>query len=172
MLTSRSPSRRRPLRWASCPAPCGSPAAFGRAPGVARLVQGETSQGQAREPLHRTTAGSIPLRLGHESFAVSCLLALPSSASYPVYSPHPWGSPFGPACGCSKSFPTILSVRRLAVYAPRFLPMVGRPSAVVLRFTHRDQLVSGLAPAGVRPYRAHHRKAGLRRLFSISRSFG
>ena len=27
------------------------------------------------------------------------------------YSPLPCGSPFGPACGCSKSFPTILSVR-------------------------------------------------------------
>jgi len=27
------------------------------------------------------------------------------------YSPHPCSSPFGPAYGCSKSFPTILSPR-------------------------------------------------------------
>ncbi|HHH49150.1 MAG TPA: hypothetical protein ENK51_09725 [Gammaproteobacteria bacterium] len=35
--------------------------------------------------------------------------------------------------------------------AARFLSTAGRPSAVALRFTRHDQLVAGLAPAGVRP---------------------
>ncbi len=114
LLTSRSASRRRPFRHKA------------RSPQVRRA------------PLHRTTAGSTPLRLGHESFAVSGPLALLGSALYPV------------------------PVRRLAVYAPRFLPTVGHPSAVALRFTRRDQLVAGLPPAGVRPCWAHTQKGPLR----------
>jgi serine/threonine-protein kinase PpkA len=47
-------------------------------------------------------------------------------------------------------------VHRLAIYAPRFLPTLGRPHAVALRFTCCDQLVAGLAPAGLRPCWAHN----------------
>jgi len=81
--------------------------------------------------LHRTTAAFTPPRLGHESFAVSCPLALLGNAFYAVL------------------------VYRLAIYAPRFLPTLGRPRAVALRFIRCDQLMAGLAPAGVRPCWAH-----------------
>ena len=40
-------------------------------------------------------------------------------------------------------------------FAPRFLPTLGRPHAVALHFVRCDQLTAGLAPAGVRPCRAH-----------------
>ena len=46
-------------------------------------AQGEISPGK-NALLHCTTAGSTPLRLDHESFAVSCPLALLGSAFYPV----------------------------------------------------------------------------------------
>ena len=52
-------------------------------------------------------------------------------------------------------------VHRLAVYAPRFLPTLGRPHAVALHFVRRDQLTAGLTPAGVRPCWAHKQKAQL-----------
>ena len=74
--------------------------------------------------------------LDHESFAVSCPLALLDSAFYPVF------------------------VHRLTIYAPRFLPTFGRPFAVALRFVCCDQLTTGLAPAGVRPCWAHKKKPG------------
>ena len=55
-------------------------------------------------------------------------------------------------------------VHLLAIYAPRFLPTLGRPHAVALHFAHCDQLAAGLAPAGVRPCWAHkknlHQKTG------------
>ncbi len=43
--------------------------------------------------------------------------------------------------------------------APRFLPTLGHPHAVALRFTRCDQFVEGLAPAGERPppCRAHEK---------------
>ena len=81
--------------------------------------------------LHRTTAASTPPRLGHKSFAVLGPLALLGNAFYAVL------------------------VHRLAIYAPRFLPTLGRPHAVALHFAHCDQLAAGLAPAGVRPCWAH-----------------
>ena len=56
-------------------------------------------------------------------------------------------------------------VHRLTIYAPRFLPTLGRPHAVALHFTHCDQLVAGLAPAGVRPCWAHPQKRATRRVF-------
>ncbi len=93
-------------------------------------AQGEISPGK-NTLLHRTTAGFTPLCLGHKSFAASCPLALLGSACYPVL------------------------VHRLTVYAPRFLPTVGRPSAVALHFVRCGQLTGGLAPPGVRPCRAH-----------------
>src|SRR5207237_10543867 len=72
--------------------------------------------------------------LGHRSFVVSCPLAPLADASYPV------------------------SVRRPAVFAPRFLSTVGRPSAVALRFDRDDLLSAGLAPARQRPCWAHMTK--------------
>ena len=45
------------------------------------------------------------------------------------------------------------------IYAPRFLPTLGYPHAVALHFAHCGQLTAGLAPAGVRPCWAHHKKA-------------
>ena len=89
--------------------------------------RGEISPGK-NALLLRTTAGSTPPRLDHEGFAVLCPLALFSSAFYPVL------------------------VHRPTDYDPRFLPTLGRPHAVALHFTRRDQLVAGLAPAGVVAY--------------------
>ena len=96
-------------------------------------AQGEISPGKNAH-LHRTTTASTPLRLGHESFAVYGPIALLGSAFYAVL------------------------VHRLAIYAPYFLPTLGHPHAVVLRFARCDQLAAGLAPAGVRPCWAHHKK--------------
>jgi len=93
-------------------------------------AQGESSPGK-NALLHRTTAEFTPLRLGHESFAASCPLTLLGSAFYSVL------------------------VHRLAVYAPRFLPTLGHPCAVALRFIRCGQLMGGLAPPGVRPCWAH-----------------
>ncbi len=95
--------------------------------------QGEISPGKNAH-LHRTIAGSTPLRLDHESFAVACPLALLGSAFYPIL------------------------VHRLAVYAPRFLPTLGHPHAVALHFVRCDQLTAGLSPAGMRPCWAHKYK--------------
>jgi len=81
--------------------------------------------------LHRTTAASTPPRLGHKSFVVSGPLALLGNALYAVL------------------------VHRLAIYAPRFLPTLGHPHAVALRFVRCDQLTAGLAPAKTRPCWAH-----------------
>ena len=79
--------------------------------------------------------------LGHKSFMVSCPLALLGNAFYSVL------------------------VHRLTIYAPRFLPTLGRPCAVALHFARCDQLAAGLAPAGVRPCWAHMKKALRRALF-------
>src|SRR5574344_1206280 len=98
--------------------------------------QDEISPGKNAH-LHRTIAGSTPLRLDHESFAVSCPLALLGSAFYPVL------------------------VHRLADYDPRFLPTLGHPHAVALHFVRCDQLTVGLAPTRVRPCRAHQCKEPL-----------
>ena len=76
--------------------------------------------------------------LGHKSFVVPCPLALLGNAFYPVL------------------------VHRLATYAPRFLPTLGHPHAVALRFAHCDQLAAGLAPAGVRPCWAHKKPSRLK----------
>ena len=94
---------------------------------------------EARSPQVRThsfTAQPPDLRhlsLDHESFAVYGPLALLGNAFYPVL------------------------VHRLAIYAPRFLPTLGRPHAVALHFVRCDQLTAGLAPAGVRPCWAHQK---------------
>ena len=98
--------------------------------------RGEISPGK-NALLLCTTAGSTPLRLDHQSFAVHCPLALLHSAFYPVL------------------------VHRLADYAPRFLPTLGHPHAVALHFVRCDQLTAGLAPAGVRPCWAHNKKGSL-----------
>ena len=75
------------------------------------------------------------LAFGHKSFAVSRPLALLGNAFYAVL------------------------VHRLAIYAPRFLPTLGRPHAVALHFIHCDQLMAELAPAGVRSCWAHETKS-------------
>src|SRR5271156_6911784 len=54
-------------------------------------AQGEISPGK-NALLHRTTAGSTPLPLGHKSFAVHCPLALVGSAFYPVLVHQPAAS--------------------------------------------------------------------------------
>lgn len=43
-------------------------------------------------------------------------------------------------------------------FAPRFLPTLGHPHAVALRFVRCDQLTGGLSPPRVRPCRAHAKK--------------
>ena len=45
-------------------------------------------------------------------------------------------------------------------FAPRFLPTLGRPHAVALRFARCDQLATGLSPTRVRPCWAHQKPAG------------
>ena len=45
-------------------------------------------------------------------------------------------------------------------FATRFLPTVGRPSAVAVRFDRDDLLSTGLAPARQRPCWAHQKKRG------------
>ena len=52
----------------------------------------------------------------------------------------------GPRCSSARSF------------APRFLPIIGHPHAVALRFVRCDQLTAGLLPARVRPCWAHKEK--------------
>ena len=46
-------------------------------------------------------------------------------------------------------------------FAPRFLPTVGRPSAVALRLDHYGLFSGGLTPPRCRPCRAHKQKASL-----------
>jgi len=46
--------------------------------------------------LHRTTAAFTPLRLDHESFTVSCPLALPGSAFYAVLGKRSVNPPLAP----------------------------------------------------------------------------
>ncbi len=120
-----------------------------RLPASPFQAQGEISPGKVRTPsphnrrIYTTSPWSRELR-GHWPArpARQCLV------SGSCYSPHPWGSPLrGQSAAVqnrSRRF-----CRRLAVYAPRFLPTVGHPSAVALHFTRRDQLVAGLSPAGV-----------------------
>ena len=74
------------------------------------------------------------VRLGHESFAVSCLLALAGAAS------------------------DAIRVPRLTVYAPRFLSTLGRPCAVAFHLPCCGQLGRGLAPRRSRPCWAHKKK--------------
>ena len=129
-----------------------------RLPASPFQAQGEISPGKVRTPsphnrrIYTTSPWSRELR-GYWPArpARQCLV------SGSCYSPHPWGSPLRgqPAAVQNRSR---RFCRRLAVYAPRFLPTVGHPSAVALHFTRRDQLVAGLSPAGVRPCWAHQRK--------------
>jgi len=43
-------------------------------------------------------------------------------------------------------------------FAPRFLPTLGHPHAVALRFVRCGQLTAGLSPTRLRPCWAHHKK--------------
>ena len=94
---------------------------------------------KARSPQVRTrsfTAQPSHLRrlaLGHKSFAVACLFALAGAAS------------------------DAIRVPRLTVFAPCFLPTLGRPRAVALHLPRCGQLGGGLAPPRSRPCWAHKR---------------
>jgi hypothetical protein len=55
-------------------------------------------------------------------------------------------------------------------FAPRFLPTVGRPSAVAVRFDRDDLLSVGLAPTRQRPCGAHKTKARARRARASGRA--
>jgi hypothetical protein len=59
------------------------------------------------------------------------------------------------------SAPYPILVHRLTVYVPRFLPTLGHPHAVALHFARRDQLATGLAHVGVRPFHTCSKKAPL-----------
>jgi hypothetical protein len=95
---------------------------------------------KARSPQVRTrsfTAQPPDLRLlsfGHKSFAVIGLLALLGVAS------------LSGSCSSARGF------------APCFLPTLGRPHAVALRFVRYGQLSGGLPPPRSRPCWAHQRK--------------
>jgi|SRR5690554_984792 len=84
-------------------------------------IQAQCEISPGKNTLHdRTTAGSTPHCLCHKSSAVFGPLALLGSASYPFLVP------------------------RLTVYDPRFLPKVGRPSAVALHFARCGKLTEAL----------------------------
>ena len=85
------------------------------------------------------------LTFDHESFAVSCPLALVATASYPVRIP------------------------RLAASLHASSPQSVAPLPVALRFVRCDQLTTGLSPARVRPCWAHMKRAARRRPFDASR---
>ena len=68
-------------------------------------AQGEISPGK-NAILHRTTAGFTPPGLGHESFAVTCPLALLGAASYPVLVHRP-------AVSLHASFPRSVALTQL-----------------------------------------------------------
>jgi len=80
--------------------------------------------------------------------------------SPPCLGPKGFAVP-GPLALLGSAFYAIL-VHQLTIYAPRFLPTLGHSHAVALHFAHCDQLAAGLAPAGVRPSWAHHKKNPLR----------
>ena len=63
---------------------------------------------------------------------------------------------------CSGSAFSAAPVHRPTIYAPRFLSALGRSHAVAFHFAHCDQLAAGLAPAGMRPCWAHHKKTHLK----------
>ena len=129
-LTSRAASRRRPFRRKA------------RSPQVRYA------------PLHRTTAGSTPPRLGHESFAVIGPLALLGSALYPVPAirPIPGAHPSGASLRLFKIAPGDF------VVGSRFTLHASSPRSVTLpqlRFTSlavisswRDFHPQGCAHAG------------------------
>jgi hypothetical protein len=89
----------------------------------------------------------------------------PSRHNRRIYAASPWSREFSrnltrSPCSATPSIrflsPSTCSGQALArSFAPRFLPTLGRPDAVALRFIRCDQLTGGLAPPRVRPCRAH-----------------
>ena len=55
------------------------------------------------------------------------------------------------------SYPAL--VHQPTINAPRFLPILGHPHVVAIRFARRDQLATGLTPLGIHPCWAHIKKA-------------
>ena len=100
-------------------------------------TQGEISPGK-NTPLHCTTADLRRLSLDHRSFAVS----LPARPTRRRLSSGSCTSAHG--------------------FAPRFLPTLGRPHAVALRFDLDDLLSTRTCTCKTAPMRAHQRKAPAR----------
>lgn len=99
-------------------------------------AQGEISPGK-NALLHCTTAGSTPLPLDHESFAVHGPLALVGNAFYPLLVHRP-------AASLHASSPHSVALMQL-------------------RFARCDQLTMGLAPIRGRPCWAHQKKGAAAR---------
>ena len=111
--------------------PLASPLLFAEQP------QGEISPGKGTRSFTAQPPHLRRLAFGHKSFAVDCLLALAGAAS------------------------DAIRVPRLTVYAPRFLPTLGRPHAVALHLPRCGQLGRGLAPRRSRPCWAHNHSDAL-----------
>ena len=139
------PAKRHAPDWPSRSALCRStPATTACADFWPRLISVRFSPASPDPPgknaiLHRTTAALRRMALGHESFAVTCLLALAGAASDAVRVP------------------------RLTVYALRLLPTLSHPHAVALRLPRCGQLGRGLPPQRSRPCCAHMKRAASRR---------
>lgn len=122
-----------------------------------RVRTGRFEQLRLREPGHRVCPTLDPPR--------------PATPGNTLVSSGESGPPCGvPSYRSLTTPPSLLGgafhavlVHRLAICDPRFLPTLGRPHAVALHFIRRDQLMAGLAPAGVRPCWAHNDKAAWRR---------
>ena len=97
-------------------------------------AQGEISPGK-NALLHCTTAGSTPPRLWSQELC-GHVPARPARKRL-----------LSGSCSSARSF------------ASRFLPTLGRPHAVALRFARCDLLTTGLTPVRVRPCWAHTQKS-------------
>src|SRR6202008_4501671 len=77
-----------------------------------------------------------------------------------IYAASPWSRELRGYWPARPGRPRLLSgsCSSARSFAPRFLPTIGRPHAVALRFARCDQLTMGLAPIRVRPCWAHHKK--------------
>ena len=89
----------------------------------------------------------------------------PSPHDCRIYSTDPWPLEL---CGCLPARPDrdrlmSGSCSSARGFAPHFLPTVGHPSAVALRFARCGQLAGGLAPPRARSCRARKKRAPSRR---------
>jgi hypothetical protein len=70
------------------------------------------------------------------------------AAEPPLYSPHPWGSPFGPACGCSDLFPTNRSTTQPALLILIVCPRLDLIDHQRRRSRHSAHPIHGARPSG------------------------